>query len=363
MPLRSSPGPAPARSAGRGVRSGTVSAASGLGSWPGTDVRTPFRLVRDILTRTPSGGQPGIPYLPELPDRGPGAELVGRTAGLLVELPVDLQPSGWRLVDRPGRDAERTAAYLRTDLDELAEVYDGYDGLLKVQVAGPWTLTAGLRLARGERVVADVGARRDLIASLAEGIRGHLGAVSRLVPGAELVLQLDEPGLPSVLTGELPTSSGFGRLPAVDPQEAREGLAAVLAAAEGRATVVHCCAPLAPLPLLRAAGAGAISLDVATLGDSAWESVAATVEAGVGFWAGVVRTDPAAGASSAPVGHHEVIAPLIGRWRDLGLTAAGLAEVVLTPACGLAGQSPARARATQELVADAAGALSEAATR
>lgn len=341
-----------------------MSAASGLGSWPGTDVRTPFRLVRDILTRTPSGGEPGIPYLPELPDRGPGAELIGRTAGLLVELPVDLQPSGWRLVDHPGRDAERTAAYLRTDLDELAEVYEGYEGRLKVQVGGPWTLAAAVRLSRGERLVVDAGARRDLVASLAEGIRIHLATVARMVPGAALVLQLDEPGLPSVLAGELPTSSGFGRLPAVDPQEVRDGLAAVLAAADGRATVLHCCAPLAPLPLMRAAGAGAVSLDVATLGESAWESVAATVEAGVAFWAGVVRTDPAAGeAAKKPGTHHELVTPLVRRWRDLGMPTQGLADVVLTPACGLVGGSPARAREVQELVADAAGALSEAARR
>ena len=339
-----------------------MSVGSGLGSWPGTDVRTPLRVVRDVLTRTPSGGEPGLPYLPELPHRGPGAELIGRTAGLLVDLPVDLQPSGWRLVDHPGRDARRTAAWLRADLDELAEVYDGYQGPLKVQVAGPWTLAAGLRLARGERVLLDAGARRDLLASLAEGIRVHLGVVGQLVPGAQLVLQLDEPGLPSVLAGELPTSSGFGRLPAIDPQEAREGLAEVLAAAADRLTVVHCCAPLAPLPLLRAAGAGAISLDVATLSESAWESVAASIEAGIAFWAGLVQADPASGtAPSASGAHHDVIAPLLQRWRNLGLPASSLADVVVTPACGLAGLSPARARAVQELVADAAGALSEAA--
>ncbi len=346
-----------------------MSAASGLGSWPGTDVRTPFRLVRDILTRTPTGGEPGIPYLPELPDRGPGADLIGRTAGLLVDLPVDLQPSGWRLVDRPGRDAERTARWWRTDLDELAEVYDGYRGRLKVQVAGPWTLAAAVRLFRGERSVVDAGARRDLTESLAEGIRVHLADVGRLVPGAELMLQIDEPGLPSVLAGELPTASGFGRLPAVDPQDAREGLARVVAAAGERLTVVHCCAPLAPLPLLRAAGAGAVSLDVATLGDSGWESVAATVEAGVGFWAGVVPGAPGVGADADPVQgsrtgtHHRVIEPLLSRWHDLGLAAGLLADVVLTPSCGLAGSSPERARTAQELVADAAGALSEAARR
>ena len=51
-----------------------------------------------------------------------GADLVGRSAALLADLSVDLQPSGWRFTDRPGRDLARTRSFLRRDLDELAEV-------------------------------------------------------------------------------------------------------------------------------------------------------------------------------------------------------------------------------------------------
>ena len=69
-------------------------------------------------------------------------------------------------------------------------------------------------LSRGERVIVDDGARRDLVDSLAEGIRLHVASVRSLVPGAQLVLQVDEPSLPTVLAGRLPTSSGLGRLPA-----------------------------------------------------------------------------------------------------------------------------------------------------
>ena len=110
--------------------------------------------------------------------------MIGRTAGLLVELPVDLQPIGWRLVDRPGRDASRTGALLREDLDELAEAFDGHVGPLKLQVVGPWTLAANVWLSRGERVIVDEGACRDLVESLAEGVRLHVAAVRSLVPGA-----------------------------------------------------------------------------------------------------------------------------------------------------------------------------------
>src|SRR6476660_154842 len=187
-----------------------------MGSWPGTDVRETLAAARDLLT-DPGDGADGLPYLPELPDRGPGADLVGRGLGLLVDLPVDLQPSGWRLTDRPVRDQTRTAAYLREDLDELAEAFDGWTGRLKLQVAGPWTLAASTWLPRGERVASDPGATRDLVDSLAEGVRLHLATVQRLVPGAQLVLQVDEPSLPAVVEGRLPTACGFGMVRAGRP--------------------------------------------------------------------------------------------------------------------------------------------------
>ncbi|MGL5863725.1 MAG: hypothetical protein ACRCY9_21000, partial [Phycicoccus sp.] len=58
--------------------------ATGVGSWPGTSSREAVRTVRDLLL---DGDGLGIPYLPETPARGPGADLVGRGAGLLVDLP------------------------------------------------------------------------------------------------------------------------------------------------------------------------------------------------------------------------------------------------------------------------------------
>ncbi len=105
-----------------GIRS-EPGTATGIGSWPGTDVRAAIRATFDDL-----GEPPQLPYLPELPARGPGADMIGRTAALLVDLPVDLQPSGWRLVDHPGRDLKRARSFLSEDLDTLAEVADGYTG-------------------------------------------------------------------------------------------------------------------------------------------------------------------------------------------------------------------------------------------
>jgi len=346
-----------------------VSRASGIGSWPDTDVRAALAAVRDLLS------EDGLPYLPELPARGPGADMIGRTAGLLADLAVDLQPMGWRFVDRGGRDAHRTSGLLREDLDELAEAFDGYQGDLKVQIAGPWTLASSIWLHRGERSVVDAGATRDLIASLAEGLRVHLDEVAHLVPGASLVVQIDEPGLPAVLAGRLPTASGFGRIRAIDATAAAEGLREVVAAAAGRHTVVHCCAPDVPFVLLRDTGIGAVSVDLAQLSPKGWESLAATIESGVDLWAGVIATDGAAPRAEAKTEARferrsgaraeakvtGVIGPLVAAWRRVGLPVQDLSGVTLTPACGLAGATPAKARSVQGLLVDAARALTETA--
>lgn len=308
---------------------------SGVGSWPGTSVREPLRVVRDMLGGLAEQGLRGVPYLPELPSRGPGGDLVGRGAGVLVDLPVELTPSGWRLTDRAGRDAARVAAYWREDLDEFAEAFDGYVGPLKVQVAGPWTLAASIWLPRGDRVVVDAGARRDLVHSLADGIRSRVADLASLVPGAQLVVQIDEPALPAVLDGGVPTASGFGRLRAVDQPEVLAGLRTVLAELSERHTVVHCCAADPPLPLLRECGAEGLSLDVGVLGPSGWEGVAVAVEAGQALYAGCVPTvpeDPGAAGSIAR--------SLVDAWTRVGLPLAELDAVTVTPSCGLAGLAP-----------------------
>jgi methionine synthase II (cobalamin-independent) len=322
-----------------------VTHATGIGSWPGTSVRDALAQVRELLDGH-------LPYLPELPDRGPGADMVGRTAGLLVELPVDLDPSGWRLVDRPGKDAARTAALLREDLDELAEAFDGHTGPLKVQVVGPWTLAAGLWLARGERTLIDEGACRDVVDSLAEGVRIHVAAVRALVPGAQIVVQVDEPSLPAVLDGRLPTASGFGRLPSVDPQVAAAGLEALVRAHDGD-TVIHCCAADPPLPLLRAARPAALSVDTSVLRPRGWEGLAVAVEDGIRLHAGAVPTDGSLTRAQ------DVAEGFADAWRRVGMPLSSLADVVVTPACGLAGQSPQVARAVQRAAVEAAQELAE----
>jgi len=310
-------------------------AATGIGSLPGTDVIEATRMVLGEL--------PDLPHLPELPARGPGADLLGRGAVLLVDLPVDLQPSGWRFVDRPGLDLRRGRDLLARDLDALEQVGEGYAGPLKVQAAGLWTLAGGIELHYGDKAVSDPGAVRDLGQSLAEGLRRHVGEIQRRLPAAQVVLQVDEPGLPAVLTGRVPTASGYGTLAAVEEPVVEAGLRDILTAT-GAFPVVHCCAGRPPLALFHAAGARALAMDAGLLRESDDEALGTAVEAGVALWLGVV---PALGnAAEAPMSDVAGSVRSVQRlWRRLGFDPVQIREtVVVTPACGLAGASPGYAR-------------------
>jgi len=313
--------------------------ASGVGSLPGTDPAEAVRLV--------VGELPDFAHLPELPSRGPGADLIGRSAALLVDLAFDLTPGGWRLVPRSGIDQRRAEEFLERDLDALYDVADSWVGPFKLQAAGPWTLAAGLERTRGDRAVVDAGARRDLAQSLAEGLAGHIAAVAARVPGAQLVVQLDEPSVPAVLQGGLPTVSGFGKLPAVEATVVEQELADLIGRLPVPA-VVHCCAPRVPLELLRSAGAAAVSFDLGLVQDL--DAVGTAIEAGTHLFPGVVPgtdtnlPEPKATASRVRAW-----------WRELGFSADDLASAVtLTPACGLAGASPAYARSAMAHVREAA---------
>ena len=318
--------------------------ATGVGSMPGTDPDESARLVLGEL--------PALPFLPELPGRGAPGDVAGRTCALLADMPVDLQPSGWRLVERPGRDASRARDLLARDLDALEQAAQvAPPPLLKVQAAGPWTLASLLELTRGAPALSDHGAVHDLAASLAEGLVQHLADLRRRLPATTLVLQLDEPALPAVLAARIPTSSGFGTLRAPQPALASEHLATVLGVADH--TVVHCCARHAPVALLHRAGAGALSLDATLLTPSDDDAIGEAVAAGAGLLLGCV---PSTDSVLAPV--PDVLRPVRRLWQRLGFAAEQLPQtVVVTPTCGLAGASEGYAREALQHCTRAASAL------
>ncbi|MFF9977064.1 methionine synthase [Streptomyces erythrochromogenes] len=320
--------------------------ATGVGSLPGGDARE--------AARTATGSFEDFPYLPELPARGPGADMIGRSIGLLVDMYGHVEPSGWRISDRPGRDTRRARSWLGEDLDALEEFTQGYTGRLKVQAVGPWTLAAALELHGGEAMLQDAGACRDLAGSLAEGLREHLADVRKRIPGADVVLQLDEPSLTAVLLGRVRSASGYRTYRAVDRQVVEGTLREVFAVHDGE-VIVHSCAPEVPFGLLRRAGATGVSFDFSLLTEREDDALGEAVEGGTKLFAGVVPgTD---GPLSDPGGSVMGVRKL---WRRLGLAPGALAEsVVVTPACGLAGASPAYARAVQAHCARAARSLAD----
>ncbi|MFF3173732.1 methionine synthase [Streptomyces sp. NPDC057900] len=327
--------------------------ATGIGSMPGGDAREAAKTVTGSF-----GDGQGVPYLAELPARGPGADMIGRTIGLLVEMYGHVEPSGWRISDRPGRDTRRARSWLGEDLDALEEFTQGYEGPLKVQAVGPWTLAAALERRGGEAVLGDPGACRDLAGSLTEGLRDHLAEVRRRMPGARLILQLDEPSLTGVLRGQVRTASGYRTYRAVDRQLVESTLREVLGAAGEGATLVHTCAPDVPFALLRRAGADGISFDFSLLTEREEEAIGEAVEGGTQLFLGVVPgTDPASDGLSDPGGSVMGVRTL---WRRLGLNPGTLNEsVAITPSCGLAGASPGYARAALAHCVRAAKSLAD----
>lgn len=346
----------------------TVS-ATGLGSWPGTDPVEANRRVRGEL------GAPNLPHLVELPDRGVGSDPVGRSAAVLLELPVDVQPFGWRLVDRPGQDYRRAASALRTDLDVLADVVGAEDNPgteFKIQLLGPITMAARLHLHSGERALLDPGARREIAESLAAGAAEHLRQVAGAVRGARITVQLSEPDINDALQGTIATSSGYRTLRSIAGSEAEQAWSLVDAAVKsaGAAQTILSVPGGEALGLLSGVdgfavslvGSGAQEADPSGPGSGLggtglstadWETIAAAVEAGRQVWLGLL--DPAREPGQVTRLVERVLRP----WHQLGLPGSQLGQLRLTPSTGLAGISPASATTVLHRLSQTADALNQ----
>ncbi|WP_153303088.1 uroporphyrinogen decarboxylase/cobalamine-independent methonine synthase family protein [Aeromicrobium choanae] len=304
--------------------------ATGIGSMPGDEFSPVARYVIETF------GADGIVFVPELPDRGAPSAMLGRTLGVLP-LPIDLQPAGWRLAPGEGMDQRRARSALRQDLDVLEELLAGQTVTLKQQLTGPLTLAATVERPRGDKVVSDHGARRELAEALGAAVGEHLAELRRRFTG-DLVVQVDEPAITAVLAGSIPTASGFGRHRSIDAPGADALLRPVVDAIRdaGARPVVHTCAPDVPVSLLAGAGFEAIAFDLSLAEPSdVWAQV---FEAGTDLWFG--------GEGAAR------IEEFMSRLGFAPESFAGRAAV--TPACGLAGRSPADARRALEQAATAA---------
>ncbi|WDF32433.1 hypothetical protein PTW37_11195 [Arthrobacter agilis] len=327
--------------------------ATAAGDWPGTDPLEAERSVRGEL------GDPNLPFLPALSARGPGSDDVGRTLGILVELPFDLQPHGWRLVQRPGADQRRAESALSSDLNALGDIAGAEDrpaGRLKLHLQGPLSLAAGVHLHNGERVLVDHGARRELAASLAAGAAALVRRVAAVARGSEILVQIDEPDAGRVLAGRVPTASGYRTLRAVDRREATEAwdlLTSSVLAAGASGTVLAPGDGDVVLEAARAASTTALALALPAITDRQWELLAEDVEAGQGLWLAILDARAAVPQVTA------LVEPVLAAWRRIGLPVQALSAATLTSSAGLGARSPSEAvRALTRLV-QAADALEQ----
>jgi methionine synthase II (cobalamin-independent) len=299
-----------------------------------------------------------FPHLPELPARGPASDMIGRGLAVVAGLGAQWEAGEWRLAPAAGADQRLARSVLRDDLDRLEEAAHDFQGRFKVQVCGPWTLAAVVSAGRSAKVLGDGGARRDLAQALAEGVKAHLGEVAKRLPGAALVLQVDEPALPSVLRGGVPTPGGYFRYGAVDLPEAVGAQAEVAAAAraEGAQAAIHCCAPGMPFAELAAEPSSrspfeAVSFDLDMLADGDFDALARAAENGAELWLGVLPTT--GGQLPSP---DELRARTLRFLDDIGVRPDSL---VLTPACGLASLSAGRARQAMTALAKTVAILDD----
>ncbi len=324
--------------------------ATGIGSWPGVSAHEAAEIVVGELH--------SMPHLVELPERGVGADMIGRAGALLVDIAIDTVPRGYRVVPRAGAVTRRATSLLREDIDALEEAWEkagaGLEGrIIKVQAPGPITLAAQLELGGGHRAITDSAAVRDLAASLVEGVAVHATEVARRL-NTPVVVQFDEPLLPAALAGRLTGVTSLTPVHPVDEESAVQLLDAC--ATTGTDVAVHCCAAEIPWTVLRRSAIAAVSVDVATLSAADLDGVGEFVESGRTVLLGVVPTTAPAKRPAV-----EEIATAAAAVTDrLGFPRSVFQERIgITPACGLAGATPQWARIAIELCQKAADGFAQ----
>ncbi|OLT32821.1 methionine synthase [Rhodococcus sp. CUA-806] len=326
--------------------------STGLGSWPGTDIRESVSIVLGEL--------PVLPHLVELPARGLGADLIGRTGALMADVELDVRTSGYRVSPRRTLSSRRATDLLREDLDVLEELWEtgghaGTRSLFKVQAAGVFTMAAQVELRGGHRILTDRGAVRGFAESLAEGVRQHCAEITARL-GVEVVVQFDEPSLPAVLAGSLSGVTRLDPVRAVPEPEALDLLDTVLRNV-GAPAAIHCCAVDAPLEMFRRSLAEAAAIDPALLRASDLDDVGEFLQAGKTLMLGLV---PAVEPDRVPT-WRELAAPAVSLVDRLGFPRSVLAtQCSVTPSCGLAGASVPWARTALELASAIAEVFQDA---
>ncbi|HJG79021.1 MAG TPA: hypothetical protein K8V08_01255 [Brevibacterium senegalense] len=330
-----------------------MSVASTTGVWANIDPREAVAHGADLASTRPHL----LPFpLMSSPAAGGtrwAADALGLAVQLLPGLPADIGPAGWRLLG--GRaataartlDARREASRLSRAFDALGEYAESSDLPVLVSVPGPWTLTRRLGLPDESPVLGDPGARRDVLQSYAHGLLGLRERIHRVVAGSpdtpldRVRIRLVEEDLDAILTGRVPTVSGYRTLPAVPDAHVVAGLRSVVQrTGEGTilslpglstvriggkdiphtslvddAGVRHLCVPLRPVSWASETDPLAPALL------RQWERLAEWTETGGGVW---LRIPGEAAAAAGSVTSWVEAAAL--PWTRVGMGRAGLAD-------------------------------------
>lgn len=311
-------------------------AATGVGSWPGSAPREAAEIVVGELHR--------LPHLVELPGRGVGADMIGRTGALLVDIAIDTVPRGYRIAARPGAVVRRAKSLLDEDIDAIEEAWEKAGGPgsgrpVKVQAPGPITLAAQLELANGHRALTDAGAVRDLASSLAEGVGRHRAELARRL-ATTVVVQYDEPVLAAALAGRLTGVTALNPVHPVDEAVAI-GLLDECVAGAGADVLLHSCAAGLPWNVVQRSAINAVSVDASTLGDADFDGLGEFLDSGRAVLFGLVPTSTPAARPSA----EEIAAAAVAITDRIGFSRNAVRDRLgISPVCGLAGADAAWAR-------------------
>lgn len=344
------------------ARASVHAAATGIGSLP-VELATRGRVIDPRESaRIVADSFPDLPHIVELPGRGAGADMVGRTAAMLAQVSPDFAvqtvPSGWRRTSRPGVDLERASRWLDEDFDALAEVFADYQGPFKLQICGPLTWCRVVEDGAGEPSLRDSGFINDVVTATSEAAHAQVVRLRRLVPGVtDVVVQFDEPALTQVLIGSVPTASGRSRISPPDTQRVRAWFTQVVhdVRASDRALQMwlHSCADASHISLAHATGFDGVSCDVTQLRAANLDDVGVLYDAGVTLALGVVTPSDWHLSSPAMLDAARVRAEQLRSALSIAPEHFS-AGTTLTATCGLAGASAPVARSVMSCVHAAA---------
>lgn len=325
-------------------------AASGVGSMPGLN---PAESASIIV------GELGFGHVAELPDRGPGADMIGRSAAFLVDISLDLVGNDYQLTAAHSRITQRAKSFLSADLDALEEAWHragmiGSGQPCKIAVFGPFTLAGTVALRGGHKLVHDRGAWNDVLGSLAEGLATAAADLERRL-GAAAVIQIDEPLVDRVIAGQIAPLTRLDVNPPIPAPDVAQGLGELVAHV-GRPAILHYCGNDVPWELLHDNMFDGLSVDISRIRESAWDELGQYLDAGRTLVAGLVPTGRP--ARELPV--ERVVEPLVRTVDRIGLGRDVLArQVIVTPTCGLAGADPRWAMQALRLCSQAAAAFAD----